>query len=345
MHDQIIPLRGPERVRCRPAVVFGSADAKGVENAIEMLLRRLIPGGCTELSVTVQPDNRVEIQDNGKGLYLDNWQALFDEIYAASPWEEAGSIFDAPADPTAPVDSLELCAVQYAAAWMEVSVVREGLLQTLTFEKGKNIRPLSKAPTDAPTGTRIRFLPDATVFSDITVDVPALSRYLQSLALQVPGLQTACNGQVYRYSRGIADYLQGSPVYTAEGSARGRERYNRPDYAGQVTLGLCFVKDGGFAECYHNLQPLPLGGTHLDAVLQSIGSHLSWSLELPVTPDFLQQHLQLVMVTTADFTHWADTRQTAIGYIFLRDLAVDTLESDFAHFLRVNASALSVLLH
>lgn len=358
MNNIITPLKGPDRVRRRPAVIFGNDNAEGVKTAVEMLLSTLLEGGCTQIILTQFADNSLKIQDNGKGLYLGSpenscWKDVFDQLYALSPWEAPGrSVFDVPTDDS-PSDSMDLCALQYASAQMQVRAVRDGLGWDLQFHKGYLTGDYQVAPSDEPSGTMLHFLPDREVFSDIALDSQALAQALQIMALHQAGLtviyrrETAAGFEesTYCYPQGAADYLQGPHIYTAGLSAEGRERYNRPQYHAQVRMGLCFVEDGGFVKCSHNLRQLPNGGTHCDALIAEIQKYLEWMLDLSLTEEQLRQHLQLVLITDSDFTSWSNGTRTAIDNILIRDMAQDTLGDNFRRFLKEHADALTAMLN
>lgn len=369
MKNEIVILRGAERVRQRPAVIFGSDDADGAMSAVQMLVdlfaQEGVDGHCNQIAVTQYRDGSVAIADNGRGLFLGKpdrendrvWKALFCELYAGSVYGSApGSVFEETEEVK---DSLELCAVQYASSYMDVCVVRDGFKQSLHFEKGENIGGLSRTPWEGSTGTYIRLQPDPEVFSDIRISPQQLAEKLQAIAIHIPGMKTVLRHEldagfdenVFFYPEGIADYLQEhnkgrktSPLYLAELTAEGRDRYNRPPYTANVRLGLCFAKNAGFLRCCHNLRELAYGGTHLDAAVERIGDYLGWMVTGEIGKEDILKHLQLVIVTNSGMTAWVNGTRTAIENILIRDLTQDAVGEDFRHFVKQNKDFLNDLL-
>lgn len=364
MKDTITMLRGPERVRKRPAVIFGSDGVDGALSALLMLIDTLvqegIDGHCTEFSVTQYRDNSLELRDNGRGLYLGAagqaddtvWKELFCQLYAAPRYGQATqhSIFE-PAGNGIFADSLELCAVQSASEYMQVCVVRDGYKQTLSFRKGEPVGGLDTCPCTDPSGTNIRFRLDTEVFSDIVLPGQAVIEKMQTIALQISGLKATFRQETetgfvqseYCYPAGIVDYLQenatalSSPVYTAELAAEGQERYNRPRYAANVKIGIQFTKDAGFIRCDHNSRRLTCGGSHCDAAIEKIVQYLEWTLGCTVNQEALKKHLQLVIITNSKINVWSNGARTGIDNILIRDMTQDTVNENFQYFIKQNA--------
>lgn len=376
MTNKITFLRGAERVRRRPAVIFGSDDVDGAMAALKMLLyifaQEGAKGHSNLLAVTQHQDSSIEIRSNDRGIYLglpnssDDvvWKELFCELYAGPLYKEgvtARCIFEGPSGKQGEyTDSLDICSVQYASEYMNVSVIRDGFKQSLHFEKGYNVGGISKTPCTDPAGTSIQFKLDREVFSDVSLPKQQIIDVLQGFAIQIPGVKTVfrCEGPEnieeveFCFPKGIADFLQEqnknnetSPVYSKELSAVGQERYNRPHYAAAVTTGVCFARDAGFIKCYHNLKELTYGGTHCDGALHNIAQRLEWLLDCKISEKKLLKHLQLVILTNSEHTEWENGARTGLRSIFVRDLTQDTVGDDFLHFVKQNKELLHALFN
>ena len=376
MSDKIVMLRGPERVRRRPAVIFGSDDVSGAITALKMLLyifaQEGAKGHSNLLAVIQKQDGSIEIQSNDRGIYLGSpdssddtvWKELFCELYAGPLCKDgvtARCIFEGPSGEQGEyTDSLDMCSVQYVSEYMDVCVIRDGFKQTLRFEKGYNIGGLSRALCDEPTGTYIRFKLDAEVFSEISLPKQQIADTLQALAIQTPGMRMVFRYETpvgleeteFCYPKGIADYLQEqnmdretSPVYSAELTAEGQDRYNRPRYTATVTTGVCFAQDAGFVKYYHNLKELTYGGTHCDGALHNIAQRLEWMLDCKISRENLLKHLQLVIVTNSELSDWANGARTGLRSAFIRDLTQDTIGDDFHYFVKQNKAFLCDLFN
>lgn len=365
MNTEIRILRGPDRVRKRPAVIFGSDDAQGAMTAVQMLLHILAEeaakGQSKSIQLTQYPDGSIMLQDRGTGVFMDGpkdaddgiWTSLFCELYAGSRYDPSLSSNEELRWET--TDNLELCAVQYASEYMDVCVNRESFSYQLHFEKGENISGLTKTPTAEPSGVCIRFKPDPEVFSQITLPALSLDRELRALAIHNPGLQTlfrretaeGVQERTYCYPEGIRSYLQernkNGVIYAAELSAEGQDRYNKPRYGANVRVGLCFEKNAGFCLCYHNRRELPHGGTHRDALMNQVTRYLEWMLEGTIDREALLAHLQLVIITDSKRTSWVNGARTAIDNILIRDLTQDTVGEDFRYYVKQNMEYLKEL--
>lgn len=205
--EQITVLRGPDRVRRRPAVVFGSDDLRGAENAVRPLLdlfcKEAMLGHCGKLTV-IHSGAEVTISGDDRGLCLGNglWKQVFCEIPTAPRFDpdEPIPLFTLPetchrvlfgdlGQEHIPVFGfLDLCALQYVCSFMDIHTVRDGVEQMLHFEKGWPVGDLQTRPTDAPSGTCIRFALDSEVFSDVILSDDFFAQVLKQIARRAPGL-------------------------------------------------------------------------------------------------------------------------------------------------------------
>ena len=309
MNERIIPLKGADRIRKRPAVVFGSADADGalavVKTLINVMVREAILGYCTKLSVVLHKDSSISVCSNDRGIKLDEtivngkpeWQNIFcdfgDSLLELNEisYDTLGKAQDTlygdgneyPAYPTDADYQFDLCCVQYACEYMTVNSVRDGIRKIAKFRKGSPSSDIRNEPTVEQSGTIINFKIDTDVFSSIQISTDALAHYLQVLAITVNGL--ACDLYVesdqqsfsYQYKNGIGDYVGTHNCYMKEKEAIGRDRYNKPEYKAHVKIAVGFDEKAPRCECFHNYRELN-GGTHLEAVKSQIRDYLDWFL-------------------------------------------------------------------
>ena len=344
-------LRGAERVRRRPAVLFGSDDIEGVKrmltDLLDIFLQEHQRGYGDRLTLSKFTDGALEIQYNGRGLYLDGtWQELFCALFADSVSGAAKrSAFDTPERGELDfLESLSLCAAQCASEYMEVRVIRDGYCRKLQFKQGEPTgQPEVTACTD-PSGTTIRFKPDPLVFTETELPLETLEHALYIAALSSPGLQTCLlpENKVYFYPEGISGVLK-QPVYSRSMEAKGQERYNRPLYQAKIRVALCFAQQG-FVTCIHGKKELPWGGTHLDAILEKLHKYINWDLPGRISKKKLAEHLQLVIHTESDVTCWVTAGKMAIENKLLRDMAEDTIDEQFRTFLKENKEAIQKAL-
>lgn len=372
----IVRLQGPDRVRKRPAVIFGSDGADGVRQMIELLLHIFLTeaalGHNHDIRVTLGADGGVTIASRDRGLILDEtlqdgtpiWQQVFCELFSApaQPDEEyyfsLGTqhhhLFAGDEAPALRLDhdpAFDLCCVQYASRSMRVEAVRDGVRKIAAFAQGYSVAPLSKEPTDAPHGTVISFLPDEQVFTDVTISAAAVGAALQDAAIAIPGLCCTLTDErdgtevTYHYPNGAIDYVAAvaSPVavFSHTLSANGRDRYNRPPYQATVKVTVAFVPAGGTTLCLHNHRRMVSGGTHRDAAMAQIAKRVEW--ECGATD--VASRLILVLESTCDAgaTRYATGARSAITNPMMADMAADLMGEEFSHFLQQHAAAIAAV--
>ena len=289
-NSSISMLKGEERVRKRPAVIFGSDDLEGCKHAVFEILSNAIDeareGHGDTVIVTRYEDNSVEVEDFGRGCPVDwnekekryNWELVFCEMYAGGKYGENGENYEY----SLGLNGLGSCATQYASRFFDATVRRDGFKYTLHFERGRNIGGLTKEPADRKkTGSVFRWLPDDEVFTDIKIPAEYYRDVLKRQAVVNPGIRFKFRNQVgskfeteeYCYENGIRQYLEelvGDDAFTMptfwETERRGRDAANRPEMKLKITASFCFSKKISHTEFYHNSSWLEYGGSPDKAV-------------------------------------------------------------------------------
>lgn len=287
-NESIKSLKGADRVRKRPAVIFGSDGLEGCEHSIFEIMSNSIDeareGRGNKIIVTRYLDGSYEVQDFGSGIPVDynknegveNWQLLFCEMYAGSKYDNAsaGGSYEF----SLGLNGLGLCATQYASEFMDAEIHRDGYCYTLHFEKGENIGGLKKEPYNKKdTGSRIRWKPDINVFTDINVPVEYFTTTLKRQAIVNDGVTFLFKNQVsankfdtttFCYKDGIKDYvaeLAGDTAFTTpqywECDRVGRDRADLNDYKLKIKAAVCFSLKTQLKEYYHNSSFLEHGGS------------------------------------------------------------------------------------
>ena len=284
-NESITTLKGADRVRKRPAVIFGSDDLTGCEHAVFEILSNAIDeareGHGDLIIVTRYADRSVEVEDFGRGCPVDwnekeqryNWELVFCEMYAGGKYNNnAGDNYEF----SLGLNGLGTCATQYASAYFDARIYRDGFKYSLHFEKGNIVGKLEKEPADRKkTGSLFHWKPDLDVFTDI--DIPA-QYYLDTLKRQAvvnAGVTFRFRNQVggkfetteFCYEKGILDYIneltEGNsftmPQYW-EAERKGRDREDKPEYKVKITAAVCFSRDLSRLEYYHNSSWLEHGG-------------------------------------------------------------------------------------
>lgn len=284
-NDSIKSLKGADRVRLRPAVIFGSDGIEGCQHSIFEIMSNSIDeareGRGNKIIITKFEDGSVEIQDFGAGIPVDynaaekeeNWKLLFCEMYAGGKYDAGSDNYEY----SLGLNGLGLCATQYASEYMDAEIHRDGYCYKLHFEHGENVGGLDKQPYDKKdTGSRIRWKPDLKVFTDINIPLDYYKETIKRQAIVNDGVTFVLKNQIgsrfetfeYSYKNGIKDYVEelaGSDAFTSpqywECERVGRDRADLSDYKLKIKAALCFSQKTQIKEYYHNSSYLEHGGS------------------------------------------------------------------------------------
>ena len=285
-NDSISSLKGADRVRKRPAVIFGSDGLEGCEHSFFEILSNSIDeareGYGSLIEVTRYMDNSIEVRDHGRGIPLDynekegryNWELVFCELYAGGKYDNnSGGMYEY----SLGLNGLGACATQYSSEYMDVTVVRDKTKYTLRFEKGEVVGKLEKEPTrSVQTGTIQKWKPDMEVFTDINIPIEFYKDTLNKQAMVNAGLKFVLYNETenglemfeYYYENGITDYVKeavGEEAFTTveswECERTGRDREDKDDYKMKMQVAFCFSNKVNLLEYYHNSSWLEHGGS------------------------------------------------------------------------------------
>ena len=291
-NESITSLKGADRVRKRPAVIFGSDGLEGCEHAVFEILSNAIDeareGNGDTIIVTQFLDDSLEVEDFGRGCPVDwnekeqkyNWELVFCELYAGGKYDNnAGGDYEY----SLGLNGLGACATQYASEYFDATIRRDGFKYTLHFEKGEIVGKLNKEPADRKkTGSTFRWKPDLDVFTDVHIPHEYFEDTLKRQAVVNAGVSFRYRRETekgkfaeteYRYEHGILDYvteLAGEAPLTApqfwEAERRGRDREDKPEYKVKISAAFCFSNQVNRIEYYHNSSWLEYGGAPEKAV-------------------------------------------------------------------------------
>ena len=284
-NESISSLKGADRVRKRPGVIFGSDGLEGCEHAVFEILSNSIDeareGFGNIITVTLYDDKSIEVEDFGRGCPVDwnpaekrfNWELVYCELYAGGKYKnDDGGDYEY----SLGLNGLGACATQYASEYMDVTVWRDGNKYTLHFAKGKIKGKMLVEPSDRKkTGTTTRWKPDIEVFTDINIPESYFLDILRRQAVVNAGVTFRFRAQhgakfettEFCYKNGIADYvaeLAGeSPLtqpYYIETERKGKDREDKPEYKVRMSAAFCFSNRTNAIEYYHNSSWLEHGG-------------------------------------------------------------------------------------
>ncbi len=298
-NESIKTLTGAERVRKRPAVIFGSDGIEGCEHAAFEIISNAIDearaGYGEKIIVTRYNDGSTEVEDFGRGCPVDwnnneqryNWELLFCELYAGGKYESTGDY-----EYSLGLNGLGLCATQYSSEWMDAEICRDGFIYKLHFEKGENVGGLMKEPTTKrKTGSKIHWKPDHEVFTETAIPLEWYQEVIKRQAVVNSGIIFVLRDQKltggfetyeYVYENGISDYVKEiagtEAVLTGtqfwQGERTGRDREDKPEYKVKMQIACCFSNKVKAIEYYHNSSHLEHGGSPEKAVKSAFVSQI-----------------------------------------------------------------------
>ena len=375
-NESISSLKGADRVRKRPGVIFGSDGLEGCEHAVFEILSNAIDearGGHGKLiTVTRFLDRSVQVEDMGRGCPVDwnekegryNWELVFCELYAGGKYDNENS---ENYEFSLGLNGLGSCATQYASRYMDVTVWREGREYRLHFERGEiagQLESTELTTNKKRTGTTIRWLPDLEVFTDIAVPLEYYQDVMKRQAVVNAGVTFRLRNetvpgkfetQEFLYENGIADYIRElagedsltEPVFW-EAERRGRDRADKPEYKVKLSVALCFSNRVALCEHYHNSSFLEHGGSPEKATRSAMVSAIDKYLrdnnkytrgESKITFPDVQDCLILVSNNFSTQTSYENQTKKAITNKFIQEAMTEFLRSRMEIYFIENKEA------
>ncbi len=359
--SSIKSLKGPDRVRLRPSVIFGSDDIVGCCHSFFEILSNSIDefkeGHGNKIIVSYFNDGSVEVQDFGRGIPVDynekekayNWELLFCEMYAGGKYGDTYEF-------SLGLNGLGLCATQYASEYMEAEIYNGKYRYELRFEKGYPVcknkeEQMHKTEMKHKPGTRIKWRPDLSVFTDINMPLSYFEDTLKKQAICNNGLTILLKYQnpdgsiterTFYYENGISDYLAeitGSDTLTApqvwSAERFGRDRADKDDYRVILNVAFCFSNKYPFIEYYHNSSFLEYGGSPdkavksafvsaIDSYIKSVGKYNKNESKIAFSD--IEDSLALVSNSYSTQTSYENQTKKSINNKFIQEAMTDFLK-------------------
>ena len=365
-NDSISALKGADRVRKRPGVIFGSDGLEGCEHAVFEILSNSIDeareGHGKVITVTRFLDRSIQVEDAGRGCPVDwnekeqryNWELVYCELYAGGKYGNGdGDNYEY----SLGLNGLGACATQYASRYMDVTVWRDGFEYTLHFERGELVGELGKTPLPKSqakkTGTRTRWLPDLDVFTDIAIPAEYFTDVMKRQAVVNAGVTFRFRNETeagqfeeteFVYENGIMDYvteLAGEGSLTApvfwQTEKKGRDRADKPEYKVKLSAACCFSNKVNVIEHYHNSSWLEHGGSPEKATKSAFVSAIDKYLrdqgkyqknESKITWADVEDCLVLVSNNFSTQTSYENQTKKAITNKFVQEAMTEFLRSN-----------------
>ncbi|GHV39012.1 DNA gyrase subunit B [Clostridia bacterium] len=371
-NESITQLKGADRVRLRPGVIFGSDGADGCCHSVFEIISNSIDeareGHGSVIEVTRHKDLSITVKDYGRGIPVDynpvekrwNWELIFCELYAGGKYDNnSGENYNF----SLGLNGLGLCATQYASEYMDVAINFGGFEYDLRFEKGENVGGLKKRETTRKqTGTTITWRPDRDVFTDINVPLSYFTETLKRQAIVNAGLTFKLSDEesgetfTFFYKNGIKDYMDEltaktrvtEPVFL-KSEAVGRDREDKKDYRLKLEIAFCFDNDNSLLEYYHNSSFLEYGGSPDKAVRSAfvfaVNNYLKTNNlykkdEKKITFADIEDSLTLVSNSFSTETSYENQTKKSITNKFIQDYMTEFLKKElYVYFIENKSEA------
>lgn len=358
-NDSITMLKGADKVRKRPAVIFGSDGLDGCEHSIFEVISNSIDearaGYGNKIIITYYRNHDIEVEDFGRGCPVDfnnteqrfNWELVYCELYAGGKYDSGADSYEY----SLGLNGLGLCATQFSSEFMDVEVVRDGFKYNLHFEKGNNVGGLKKEPCRRKqTGTKTRWRPDLEVFTDINVSQDYFFDILKRQAVVNPNIlfvfraeneAGGFNETEFLYENGITDYaaeiagdeaLTSVQHWTAE--KKGKDREDKPEYKVKLDVAFTFSNKVKLTEYYHNSSFLEHGGSPEDAVKRAFTAQIDSYIksvngyqknESKIKYEDIEECLVLISSSFSTQTSYENQTKKAITNKFIREAMTEFL--------------------
>ena len=369
--DSIVSLKGADRVRKRPAVIFGSDGIEGCEHSMFEILSNSIDeareGYGKRIIVRRFLDKSIEVEDEGRGIPVDfnkredryNWELVFCEMYAGGKYKNnSGENYEF----SLGLNGLGTCATQYSSEYMDVEVLRDGFKFNLHFEKGENIGGIQKTEfRHRHTGTKIRWKPDLDVFTDIDIPLEFYKDTMKKQAVVNSGVRFilydeqeggAFEQYEFYYENGIVDYLtelsggkEKTSIQYIEAERRGRDREDKEEYKMKMSFAFCFNNEVNVIEYYHNSSFLEYGGAPdqavrnafvyaIDKYLKANGKYTKNESKIQFVD--VQDSLCLISNSFSTMTSYENQTKKAINNKFIQEAMTEFLREQLGIYFIEN---------
>ena len=373
-NDSIKQLKGPDQVRLRPAVIFGSDGLDGCQHSVFEIISNSIDeareGHGNKIIITKYTDGSIEVQDFGRGAPVDynqkeeqyNYVLLFESLYAGGKYDtNSGGDYEY----SIGLNGLGLASTQFSSEYMDVEIKRDGYKYNLHFEKGFNKGGLQKEEySGKDTGTKIKWKPDLDVFTDIDIPVEYFLDTLKRQAIVNNGLLFVFREQQGSrfiqqeivYNDGIKDYVNEivgedkmANVQFWQTERKGRDREDKPEYKVKINVAMSFSNKNPMREYYHNSSWLEHGGvpekatrsaflSMLDNYIKQSGKYKTG--ESKITFSDIEECLVLVISSFSTMTSYENQTKKSITNKFIYEAMVDFLRHQLeVYFIENKAEA------
>ncbi|MBR3700782.1 MAG: DNA topoisomerase [Clostridiales bacterium] len=359
-NESISMLKGEDRVRLRPAVIFGSDNLEGCIHSFFEILSNSIDeareGHGDKIIITRFADGTIEVEDFGRGIPMDynakegryNWELVYCELYAGGKYNNNSS---GDYEFSLGLNGLGACATQYASEFFQVTVFRDHTKYEMGFKKGVPVTELMQEPYRFKrTGTIQRWKPDTEVFTEIIIPLETFKEIIKRQSVINSGIEFILkdveSGEEFSfmYPEGIKGYVDElsdmkgfTETYTFSGEGRGRDKEDRDEYKVRAEVAFCFNNEVNALEYFHNSSFLEHGGSPDKAVRNAFVAEIDKQIKLKekykanesrITFQDIADSLILVTNTFSTQTSYENQTKKAINNKFIQDFMTQLIRDN-----------------
>ena len=377
-NDQSIKaLKGADRVRKRPGVIFGSDGLDGCQHSFFEILSNSVDeareGHGNEIVVTSFADRSIRVEDHGRGVPLGyneaegrwNWDLIYCELYAGGKYDNNAG--DAAYEFSLGLNGLGACATQYSSEFMDVFSYDGTNEYKISFRKGEPVSELLTRPlerNERRTGTVIHWRPDLEVFTDINIPASFFEETMRRQSVVNAGIAFTLrlqddsgkfSEQKFLYPNGISDYiaeLAGDTAMTQPVlwhlETQGRDRADKDEYKLKADFSFCVSNTVNALEYYHNSSFLEYGGSPdravkvafvyaLDKYIKSAGKYTKNESKITFTD--VADCLIYVSNSFSTMTSYENQTKKSITNSFIYEAMADFLKQNLEFFFLENPTS------
>lgn len=354
-NESISSLKGADRVRKRPAVIFGSDGLEGCQHSFFEILSNAIDeareGHGSLIEVVRHEDHSITVIDHGRGIPVGfnrkegrhNWELVFCELYAGGKYNNNdGENYEF----SLGLNGLGLCATQYSSEYMDVEIKKDGKIYHLSFEKGEAVGKLKQGKySGEDTGSKIKWRPDLDVFKDNNIPLTYFQDVMKKQAIVNPGVTFLLKDEEsdvvleYIYESGIVDYLSeinGDKALTDiryyETEGYGRDRKDMDEYKVKIQMAFQFNNEVNALEFYHNSSYLEHGGApdkavrsafvyEIDKFIKTLGKYTKSDKRISFVD--IEDSLTLIISSFSTVTSYENQTKKAITNKFIQEFMTE----------------------
>jgi len=282
--DQIQVLEGLEAVRKRPGMYIGSVSIRGLHHLVYEIVDNSVDealaGYCTHIKVTIEPDNIICVEDNGRGIpvgkHAKTGISAAETVYTVL---HAGGKFggDSGYKVSGGLHGVGASVVNALSRWVEVTIQRDGGIYQMKFERGKTVMPLQKIGDSDQTGTKVRFLADDTIFETLQYEYEVLENRFREMAFLTKGLKISIEDTREETPKSATFHFEGGLNSFVEYLNKNKEKINEQpiyiekggDYPVEIAIQYTTAYSENIYSFVNNINTIE-GGTHLEGFKRSL---------------------------------------------------------------------------